>query len=258
MIGLILGAGEGKRLRPYTEDRPKCLVELAGRTLLERECDALGAAGIERIHVVTGYRADAIERLGLPTFHNPRYASTNMVASMMAAAELFDGSDDVLVSYADIVYEPRVVEALATADAAVALAINTEWRALWEARMSDPLSDAETLKLDAEGNVVELGKPARSFDEIEGQYMGLIRLRADSAARLGEVHAALDPEARYDGKDLDNMYMTSFLQHWIDTVSPVRAVPVAGGWLEVDTCEDLELYSGLAARAELDRFCRLD
>ena len=257
MIAIILGAGEGNRLRPHTSDRPKCLVELAGKSMLERECDVLRACGIEDIHVVTGYRADQIERLGHSTFHNPDFASTNMVTSFLCARELLDRGEDVLVSYADIVYEPRVVEALLACEADVSLAVNTRWRELWETRMDDPLSDAETLKVDAAGNLVEIGKEASSYDEVEGQYMGLILFRAAAAGRIGAVHDDLDPKAIYDGKDLPNMYMTSFLQHWVDHVSPIRTVMIDGGWLEVDTVEDLAIYQGLIDEGRLDDHCRL-
>lgn len=254
---VILGAGQGTRLRPHTDDRPKCLVELAGKPILEYEVDALRAVGVSDLHVVTGYRADQIEKRGLPTFHNPAFDSTNMVSSLMAASELFDGGHDILVSYADIVYESRVLEALLRCDSEVSLAVNTDWRALWSLRMEDPLEDAETLKVDALGDIEELGKKATSYDEVQGQYMGLILFRASAARQLPAVYGALDPAGVYDGKDLANMYMTSFLQHWIDHVGSIRSVPIEGGWLEVDTTSDLELYERLRETGELDRICRL-
>jgi len=203
---IILGAGEGNRLRPHTLDRPKCLVELAGQPLLEYELTALRSAGIEDIRVVTGYRADQIESRGLCTYHNPEYSSTNMVASLMMARELFDGTDDLLISYADIVYESQIVEKMLTSAAEVSLAINTGWRELWSVRMDDPLSDAESLKLDSVGNVIELGKKPKSYSDIEGQYMGLILFRAQQAGRIGDVYDGLDPDQIYDGKDLPNIH----------------------------------------------------
>lgn len=254
---IILGAGEGNRLRPHTLDRPKCLVELAGQAILDYELSALRAAGIEDIRVVTGYRADQIEARGLRSYHNPDYSSTNMVTSLMMARELFDGTDDLLISYADIVYETHIVEEMLASEASVSLAINTGWKELWSVRMDDPLSDAESLKLDGDGNVIELGKKPESYDDIEGQYMGLILFRAKQAGQIGEVYDGLDRVQIYDGKDLPNMYMTSFLQHWVDCVSPIRAVKIHGGWLEVDTTEDLEVYEKLRNRGELDGLCRL-
>jgi choline kinase len=108
------------------------------------------------------------------------------------------------------------------------------------------------------GNVSELGKKPLSYDDIEGQYMGLTLFRAAEARRIGAVYDSLDPDILYDGKDILNMYMTSFLQHWIDEVSPIRPVPIQGGWLEIDTTEDLEVYENMRGADELDRLCRLD
>jgi choline kinase len=254
---IILAAGEGTRLRPHTLDRPKCLVPLAGRPLLAWQLDALRAAGIEDVTVVTGYRADQVRALGCATVENPDFASTNMVASLMCAEQLLDGSDDVVVGYGDLVYEPRLLRALAECAAPVAITVDREWRRLWELRMADPLADAETLRLDADGNVIELGHKATSYADIEGQYMGLIGVRRAIAPKLVAVYRSLDPAARYDGRDRANMYMTSFLQHLIDEVTPVRAVQVDGGWLEVDTISDLDTYEALESTGRLREYCIL-
>ncbi len=82
---LILAAGRGTRLRPHTDHVPKCLVELAGKSLLARQWQALRYAGVDDIHVITGYRGSDIEALGYPTVHNPSYATTNMVATLFCA-----------------------------------------------------------------------------------------------------------------------------------------------------------------------------
>jgi choline kinase len=257
MRAVILAAGEGNRLRPYTLDRPKCLVPLAGRPLLAWQVDALHAAGIDDVTVVTGYRSDQIRALGYSTAHNADFATTNMVASLMCAADLLDGSDDVMVCYGDLVYEPRLVRALCAHDGQVAITVDRQWRRLWDLRMADPLADAETLKLGPDGHVVELGRKPSSYADIQGQYMGLIGFRREIAPTLVDVYRSLDPDARYDGKDRANMYMTSFLQHLIDHITPVAAVVVDGGWLEVDTIADLDTYEALQARGELREYCIL-
>lgn len=257
MRAIVLAAGEGTRLRPYTQDRPKCLVPLCDRPLLAWQIDALRAAGIHRITVVTGYRADAIEALGVPTVHNAAFAATNMVASLMCARALLDGSDDVLVAYGDLVYEPRVVEALTASPAPLAISVDRGWRRLWSARMADPLADAETLRLDASGHVIELGRRPRSYDDIEGQYMGLVLARASVVRRLVDQYDALDPAGPYDGRTRDQMFMTTFLQHLIDQAVPVAATLVDGGWLEVDTTDDLATYEALARAGRLAELCSM-
>ncbi|HOA73107.1 MAG TPA: phosphocholine cytidylyltransferase family protein [Phycisphaerae bacterium] len=258
MRAIILAAGEGTRLRPFTNDRPKCLVELAGRPLLQYQLDALAAAGIEDVTLVTGYRAEALASYGRPMRHNPNYASTNMVASLMCAADLLDGTDDVLIAYADIVYEPRIVEALCGCRRPLCTTVDRQWLRLWRARQEDPLTDAETLRLDAGGNIVEIGGKPKSIDEIEAQYMGLILARAEFARMLPAIYRGLDDARLYDGKPKHRMFMTSFLQHLVDHDWPVRAVPVDGGWLEVDSVSDLQMYERMRHDGTLDELCCLD
>lgn len=254
MKAIILAAGEGTRLRPYTLDRPKCLVELAGRPLLEHQIAVLESVGVADITIVTGYRAEQIAAYGRPTRHNSAFASTNMVASLMCAADVLNSGDDVLIAYSDIVYEPRVLESLLGCHEPLCTTVDRRWRRLWELRCENPLSDAETLKLDARGNIIEIGRKPKSYDEIQAQYMGLILARSGAARELRSVYCGLDPEARYDGKSKPSMYMTSFLQWLIDHDRPVRSVPVDGGWVEVDSASDLELYEQLRGKGKLKEF----
>jgi L-glutamine-phosphate cytidylyltransferase len=246
MRGIILAAGQGTRLGVLTEDIPKCLVPFRGRSILERAVESLRTAGVTDLAVVTGWQAEKIRALGLPTRFNPDFATTNMVASLFCAEDLMDG-DDVLVVYGDTVFKPDLVEALARTEAPFALAVNTRWRELWELRMADPLSDVETLKLDAGGNIVELGKKPRSYADVQGQFTGLIRIAHHALPRVRTFYRRLDVSRRYDGKDFRNMFMTSFLQEVIDHLMPVKAVLVSGGWLEIDSIADLEAYERLPA-----------
>ncbi len=258
MKAVLLAAGEGTRLRPHTLERPKCLVELAGRPLLDHQLAVLRSQGIHDLHIVTGYRSRQLEAYGYPTFHNPDFNKTNMVTSLMCAADLFDGSADIIIAYADIVYEARVLDALCRCPARISTTVDEQWLRLWQIRGEDPLADAETLRIDTAGNVVDLGGKPRSLDEIEGQYMGLIKVRADFGAELVRIHRELDPAGVYDGRNRENMYMTSFLQHLIDHGQRVQAVRVQGGWLEVDTASDLALYRRLLREGSLDQLCHLD
>ena len=251
---IILAAGEGIRLRPYTLDRPKCLVELGGMSLLAYQIKVLENMGIHDITVVTGHSADKIKVLGYKTVHNPDYAKTNMVASLMRAADLLNGEADVLILYGDIVYEGRLLRALLECHAPICTCVDKSWLRLWKIRSKDPLIDAETLRLDNSGNVVELGKKPKTLKEIQGQYMGLIKVSAGFAPQLVAHYRQLDPDAVFDGKDLPNMFMTSFLQHLIDSGRPLRAVITDGGWLEIDTVQDLEIFNRMYREGSLSDY----
>lgn len=257
MKAFILAAGQGTRLRPLTDDRPKCLVELAGKSLLERQATVLRRAGIQDLTVISGYRADQIAARGFATRVNPRYASTNMVATLFSAADLMVDGHDLLICYGDIVYEGRVLSSLLAVDAPVTVMIDRQWLRYWRLRLDDPLTDAETLKLGPGGRLRELGKKPRDYSEIEGQYMGLIKIRACHMAKFKQVYASMDRAATYDGKDFDNMYMTSFIQYLIDQAWDVRVAETDNGWLEVDSVSDLERYEAMTADGSLASFYQL-
>ena len=110
MKAIILAAGRGSRLNPMTEGCPKCLTVLGDMTLIERQLSVLRGAGIDDIVIATGYRGDMLALEGTRSVHNPDWPTTNMVETLFRAADQF--GDDLVVAYADIVYEPRVLAAL--------------------------------------------------------------------------------------------------------------------------------------------------
>jgi choline kinase len=176
---IILAAGSGSRLLPYTASKPKCLVEVAGRSLLDRQLDVMRGVGIRDITIITGYLADRIKRHGLKSLNNPDYERTNMVATLFLAVEILRAGEPVVVSYGDIVYEQKVLERLLACDAPICLPVDVEWERLWSARMENPLDDAETLKLNESGDVVELGKKPDSRSD-----MPVWNVRVSTMARI--------------------------------------------------------------------------
>lgn len=258
MKALVLAAGQGSRLQPLTNDKPKCLVDVLGRSLLARQAETFAECGVTEIAVVAGYRIEKIRELGFRCFENERFESTNMVESLFAARDFLSGPEDLIISYGDIVYERDNLRLMMEAEADVSLMVDMNWRDYWSQRLTDPLSDAETLKFKDGDFLAELGKKPQSYDEIEAQYTGLIKIRGGVIQAFCDFYDALDRAATYDGQSFENMYMTSFLQMLIDAGWPVRGVRVHGGWLEVDTVADLTLYEDLAKTQELDAFCKLE
>lgn len=238
MKAIILAAGEGSRLRPFTLERPKCLVEIDGKSLLDRQLDILKAAGISDVIIIGGYLADKLKGRGSRQYYNPRYDETNMVWTLFCAEHELEG--DVIVSYGDIVYSADAIKALLADDSDIALTIDLDWEEYWRARLDDPLSDAETLKLSEDGHILEVGKKPTSLNEIEGQYMGLMKFSAMGVERLKNVFKKSLKKKSIQGKHPENAYMTDLIQEMIDAGCRVKSVTVHGGWVEVDTVEDLE------------------
>lgn len=240
MKAILLAAGRGSRMRQLTDARPKCLVELYGRPLLEWQLEALRLAGISDIAIVTGYRRESLARYGLVEFHNTRWAQTNMVSSL-ACAESWLLSGPCLVGYTDIFYQPQAVRDLMVSPEPLAISYDPHWRQLWERRFADPLTDAESFRVDAAGYLLEIGQRPEQIEAIQGQYMGLLRFTPEGWREVLNIRAALASKQR------DAMHMTATLQR-IVAAGRLRVAAIAyhGLWGEIDSQHDLQAADEVA------------
>ncbi len=237
MKAIILAAGRGSRMKDLTDECPKCLLKVRGKTLLQWQTDALLSAGIRDIGIVTGYKRELLAGTGLIEFHNSRWAETNMVSSLTFAEDWLQ-SDVCIVSYSDIFYEKEAVVSLIQCPELLAVTYDPHWLKLWEKRFGDPLIDAETFRLNADNSLAEIGNKPQSIDEIQGQYMGLLRFTPNGWNEVVRIRKGLSSQ------DRDRMHMTGTLQRVLDEGRlPIAAVPYESSWGEVDTTEDLVGYN---------------
>lgn len=237
MKAIILAAGRGSRMKNLTDDRPKCLVELRRKPLLEWQLDAIREAGITEIAIVTGYKREMLSGYGLVEFHNSRWAETQMVTSLACASEWLE-KETCIVSYSDIFYDASAVRSLMMCPADIAVTYDPNWLELWTNRFGNPLLDAETFRLNPDETLAEIGNKPESIEEVQGQYMGLLRFTPLGWKELERVRELLSPEQK------DRMHMTGTLQTVLQGVLiPIYAVPYAGDWGEVDSELDLASYN---------------
>ena len=238
---LIVAAGQGTRLRPLTNHVPKCMVKYKNKSIIKYILDAAKSCGIKDIAIINGYKSEVLESYlkseKLNFFTNKNYDTTNMVSSLFTAQEYMN--DDLIISYADIIYNKDILEKLINSKDNFSVVIDRKWKELWSIRMENPLDDAETLKIKNE-NIVEIGKKAYSYDEIEGQYIGLFKISKKIIHQVIKFYHNLDKEGSYDGKNFDNMFMTSFIQLIIDNLLNVTPLFIDGGWIELDSLSDLK------------------
>ena len=254
---VILAAGQGTRLRPITNDKPKCMVPFINKTLINHQLDILNRLNIHNVMIIAGYKSSTIEAKEYPIYLNPKFASTNMVYTLFCAETMIDTSKDILILYGDCIYEERVIRALLEERSDATISIDLNWKKYWGMRIENPLEDAETLKVDNNGNIIELGKKPISYDDIQGQYMGAIKFSKSRWLEVAKIYHQLPVEQLYDGKNFENMYMTSFLQLLIDSGITIKGTPVKGGWLEFDSVEDLNKYEELYKENKLDEFFKV-
>ena len=241
---ILLVAGEGKRLHPYTLDRPKCMVEIDGISLIDRQLSILRGEGLDNIIMIGGYKSKMLEGKVKKIMHNPKYYNTNMVKTLFCAEEELEG--EIIVSYGDIVYSKNILKALMKSTADISVTIDKNWENYWRQRNPNPLLDAETLKLNSEGNITEIGQKPKSLDEIEGQYMGLMKFSNEGLRQIKKIFYSSLNNDKILTKPANNAYMTDLLQAVINTGKTIQSIPIYDNWVEVDTVEDLRSSETIA------------
>lgn len=240
MRAIILAAGRGSRMKHLTRDSPKCLLGVHGKALLDWQIEALRCAGIEEIAVVTGYKRGALTTRGLVEFHNERWFETNMVESLSMARSWLRGTP-CIVTYSDIIYHRSAVQLLMESPSAIAVTYDPNWLNLWQKRFANPLEDAETFRLAPNSDVAEIGGQPKSIAEVEGQYMGLVRLTPEGWEEVNRVRCGLEKKER------DNLHMTYILQKVIEAKRvPVKAIPYLGEWGEFDNLTDFSVLPDIS------------
>jgi len=239
---IIVAAGQGTRLRPLTNEKPKCMVEYKNKPIIDYILETALDCNLHEIAIVDGYKKEILreylKNYKITFFTNSKFDKSNMVATLFKASYFMD--DNIIISYSDIVYKKEVLEKLIESEADVSVVVDRKWKELWSQRMSNPLDDAETLKVK-NGKIIELGKKPKSYNDIEGQYIGLVKISKKVLNKVIKYYKNLDKSKLYDGKDFDNMYMTSFIQMIIDELVEVKPVFIDGGWIEIDSKHDLKV-----------------
>jgi choline kinase len=234
---IILAAGQGKRLLPLTEARPKCLVELSGRSLLAWQLLRLEAAGVEETVIVTGFRADAVAAevgalgLSMPVrlAYNPFYTVSDNTASCWIVRQDFDRR--VLLLNGDTLFGPGVAERLLGApEADITVAIDRK-----------PAYDADDMKVLTEhGRLRAIGKTIEAYD---AESIGFLRFSPEGARAFvgGVEHVLSRPEG------LKRWYL-SVIDELARSGVDVKVASVEGlGWGEMDFPQDVESLTRLSA-----------
>lgn len=243
MKAIILAAGQGTRLKKYTENLPKGMLSFMGKTIIERQIEMYRVAGIEDIIVVRGFAAAQIKYEGVKYYTNTDYANTNMVESLMTAKEEFD--DDVIVSYSDILFEQEMLCKMMNTEADYAVAVDENWKPYWQKRYGKVDFDTESLSIDEENNIVELGLENPKLEDIDARYIGLLKFSKKGLAHMKNIMEDAyrdyqDKPWQKSGKTVRKAYMTDLLQAVIESGQQVKAIRFQNAWIEFDTNEDYE------------------
>ena len=237
---IIIAAGLGSRLKKYTDNLPKCMLDFAGKTLLQRQIEAFKINGLNKISVIRGFKKEKINYPDLTYFENKEYKNNNILNSMMYAEEALNGH--VIVSYSDILFEKEVVKRLMKSEHDISIVVDIDWRGYYINRKDHPINEAENVIFDANNNVVEIGKILTGKHDVHGEFIGMLKLSPRGSEIFKKhFHRAKDlywNKSFQRAKTFQKAYITDIIQDMADLGVPIHCVIIERGWKEIDTEED--------------------
>ena len=238
MKAIILCAGQGRRLLPYTESSPKCLLSLNNKHFIEWQIDALQEVGIKQIVAVVGYAAPRIESIlnkrygdNVSFVYNPFYEIADNLASCWMARDHF--KDDFIILNGDTLFEPSVItKLLNTNDFPITLATDQK----------DSYDDDDMKVITNGSRLISVGKKL-PMSEVNGESIGIMHFNPQGANLFKDTIEKL-------------MYSPDSLQKWylsiidkLATHDHVGTCSIHGlEWTEVDFVQDLEQAQKLAEK----------
>lgn len=228
MKAIILAAGVGKRFKEVTDHRPKCLIDIQGKTLLERTLAALGAAGLTQAIVVIGYRGEMIkQQIGSTcdgvhiTYVNNSQYEKGAILSLLSARAHFD--DDMLIMDADVLFPVAMINRLIHSLHANCFLLDA----------SAENSGEEQMLLTRGGRVLNIVRGGSGDFDVIGESVGFLKVSCSDALLLRSILEDLVAQGR-DTIEHEEAYPIFLSQRFVG-FERVDDLP----WTEIDFPEDL-------------------
>ena len=243
MKPLIIGAGRGRRLKAMTDHQPNCYAPVGDRPIVDWILEAFKGAGLDDPVFIGGYRIDQVraDYPGLTFCHNDEWENNNILASLMYAEDLMD--EPFICTYSDVLFTADVINKLLPVTDDIAVVVDTAWLDRYVHRTEHPPDDAEKV-------IVENGAVMRVHRGIEpeaahGEYIGVAKFSATGAAELRrhyqrckDAHAG---RAFREATVFEKAYLIHLFQDMIEAGVHFAHVDTPGGYMEIDTQQDLDL-----------------
>lgn len=225
---IIVAAGFEKRLLPLNQEVPKAMLDIKGKTILERQIELLKKFGISDIVVVRGYKKEKINYRDIRYYENETYKEGHILSSLFCAEKEIDGA--FIFLYGDIIFEESVLDKLLKSKADMGLVIDRNWEERYLDRSEHSTKEAELVLLDKEGTRINKIAKGLNAADAHGEFIGLAVFSAKGAAILKDEYAKFKTAAKASFID--------FVDWLIRKGHKISPVSIYNDWLEIDTFED--------------------
>lgn len=238
---IIIAAGSATRLGKLTEKKPKGLLEINGKSIIERQIEIFRKHGINEIFIITG----PIKQFGIPNvsyIEDANYQDHDVLGSLMASENIFNGK--IITSYSDVLFEDKIFEQFLSFKGDIGIPVDLNWEKNYVDRKLHPKFEAENVLLK-NNNIIKIKKNISDCepDEKIGEFLGPLILSENGSKIFLETYKKLLNTHQghfHDAPSLQKAYLTDLIQELIDKNIQVEPIIVDGKWCEIDTIEDLD------------------
>jgi len=250
MKAIIIAAGACTRLRPLTDDLPKCMLKINGKPILQHALELFRNNGINDISVIRGYKTEKINYPHITYFENTDYANNNILHSLMVARpkihEAIQAGEDVIITYSDILFEDSILKSLLISEEPISAIVDFEWQAYYNGRTDHTIEEAENVIIDSNSRMLKIGKHIFTEDtpnEMQGEFIGLWKFTSKGAKIFLNHFDRLDSylkktDSYQNVNEWRKSYITDIFQEMIDKGERIHSVMIKKKWKEFDTVQD--------------------
>ena len=243
MNAIFIAAGEGLRLENVTKDLPKPLVDVNGKSILERQISLLRKNNVNDIVVITGYKKEKFTFKNIEYVHNPNFREQEQTGSLMVARSKIVG--DVLIMFGDILFDEIILQQMLDSKGDIVIAVDKNWEKSYEERHDNPKSEADKV-LIKDDKVIQISAKNIEVndDNYVGELLGLIKLSMKGSKILIDQYEKLENShigKFHDAVSFKKAKFVDMLQELLSSGIVITPVSIKGKWCEIDTKHDLEI-----------------
>ena len=244
MKAIFIAAGEGSRLGNLTKDLPKPLVDVNGKSIIERQISLLRKNNVNGIVVTTGYKKEKFTFKNIEYVHNPNFREQEQTGSLMVARSEIVG--DILIMFGDILFEETILQQMLNSKCDIVIAIDKDWEKSYEERPDNPKSEADKV-LIKDDKVIQISAKNIKINDNDnniGELLGLMKLSPKGSKILIEQYEKLENShvgKFHDAPSFKKAKFVDILQELLSLGITITPVSIIGKWCEIDTKHDLEI-----------------
>ena len=238
---IIIAAGNATRLGKFAEKKPKCLLEINGKSILQRQIELFKKYGIDDIIVITGPH----KKFGIDTVtyvEDINYQDHDVLGSLMAAEDFLNGK--VLTCYSDVLFDEEILKQILNFNGEIGIPIDLDWEKNYIDRIQHPKSEADNVILNQK-TILKIKKNISfcNSNEVIGEFLGPVIFSENGSKIFVEAYKKLRNTHNgnfHNSLSLKKAYLTDMIQELIDNNIKIDPIIISGKWCEIDTIEDIK------------------